>query len=171
MPVGRQLDAGGKPPFQVLHELRSTPAVPGADQPGRHELGVRVNRGEGPDIAHAELALHLRRHVLRLGVDEAPNLVHLEALTGEVPEHPVLVLRAGGSEVEQELLDGVLGDADHPGRGADGVAVDQGRHELGAFRGAEDVCHDVTIMLERSGIAKPLTAHRAKYLSDCSRYT
>jgi hypothetical protein len=47
--------------------------VPRADQEGRHQFRVRVDGLKGPDIGHHKLTGHLGGHVLRLGIDEAPD--------------------------------------------------------------------------------------------------
>ena len=97
--------------------------------------------GEGPDVAHPKLPGLLGGDVLRLGVDEAPDLVHLEPLAGEVPERLILVGDARLPDLPPQLHDGVLGDVRHAGGGADAAALDQGGHDLDSLLGAEHVCH------------------------------
>ena len=53
--------------------------VTAPDEPRRDKLRVRVDRGPGPHVANAGIALHALGDVLRLRIDEAPNFVELEA--------------------------------------------------------------------------------------------
>lgn len=57
----------------VVHEHAGIARVPAADVPGNDELGVRVDRGPGPDVPDA-----FRRG---LGVAQRPNLIALDPLT------------------------------------------------------------------------------------------
>ena len=121
--------------------VRRAAGIPRAHQEGRDQLGVGVDRREGPDVAHAKLSLPLGGDVLRLGVDEAPNLVHLDALAGEIDQGLVLEADASLSDLPPELHDGVFGDASDTGGGADAATLYQGRDDLDSLRGAEHVCH------------------------------
>lgn len=117
------------------------PTSPRAHEPGRHQLGVRVDRHEGPHVAVAENTLLVLRDVLRFGVAELPNLVDLYPLAGERHEVLIRVLGAHPGKVHQELGDRVPGHPGHAGGGADRVAFHQGGHDGGTVGVAEDVCH------------------------------
>ena len=119
------------------------PGIAGADVKARDELGIGVDGRPRPDGAHEVLALAVRlrdgrhtphrlRYVLVLRVAEAPDLVALEALAREVDHDLALVVLAHGAEVGQKLEHRPLCHAGHAARGADGVALAEGRHDLGA---------------------------------------
>lgn len=83
----------------------------------------------------------------------------MDPLARQVPKLLVHELGAGGSQVEQELLDGVLGASDHSASGAHGIAFDQDRNDAGPHLGAEYVRHDATNMLEKSGSVECRAGH------------
>jgi hypothetical protein len=107
------------------------PTVP--DQERGDELGVGVEDHPCPDVAR--LSLHAERRVPGLAVDEAPDLVDLESLAGQVHHDLVQIGARGLPEVHQELGHGVLGSAGHPHGGPDRVALDQGSDDLGSALG------------------------------------
>lgn len=80
--VRRELNSVQQTAREILHEFRGTPGIPRADQEAGDQLGVGVHRGEGPEVAVAEHALLRLGHVLRFGVAEGPDLVHLKPLAG-----------------------------------------------------------------------------------------
>ena len=141
MPVRRELHPVDQAGGEILHELRRAPGIARAHQEGRHQLRVRVDRRECPDVAHAEDAFQLGGDVLRLRVDEAPDLIHLQPLAGQTPERLVLVADAHLPDLPPELHDGVFRDVGHAGGSTDATALDQSGHDLDSLRGAEHVCH------------------------------
>ncbi len=78
----------GHPAREIVQEDFSVLDGPLADQPRRHQLRVGADRGQGPHVAVAGRALELLRDVLLLRVAEAPDLVGLDHLAGEVWSAP-----------------------------------------------------------------------------------
>jgi hypothetical protein len=139
--VRGELDAARQAAGEILAQLGRGPRVAEPDQERRHQLRVRIDRDESPHVAVAEDAPILGTDVLRLGVAEAPDFVNLEASTGKVPKHAVLVGGARVAKLDQELQDGVLRHARHAHRAVDGVALDQGGDDRDSLLGLQDVCH------------------------------
>ena len=92
VPVRRELDAVCQPIRQIFHESDGRFRSSRSYEPARDKLCVRVDGDPGPNIAVTKLPLKLRGHVLRLRVHEAPNLVALDALTGEIAQMLALLL-------------------------------------------------------------------------------
>ena len=143
MSVRRQLHPAREPPSEVSDEGRGVLRVTAADQPRGHQLGVSAHRGPCPHVAVAEFAVVFGGHVLCLGVAEGPDFVALEALTRQVPQGHVLVVRAGRTQVHQQLRDRVLGGAGQPHGGADRHALGEAPDDAGSLLGAEAVDHTV----------------------------
>jgi hypothetical protein len=74
---------------------------------------------------HGAFAMLGQEHVASLGVAERPNLVALDRLARQPAQRPVLVLRARGAQVHEQLRDRVLRRARDPDGRADAVALDQ----------------------------------------------
>ncbi len=80
-------------------------------------------------------------HVLCLGVAEGPDLVTLDVLAGQVPQGHVLVVRAGRTQVNQQLRGRVLGGAGHSHGGTDRHALGEAPDDAGSLLGAEPIDH------------------------------
>jgi hypothetical protein len=86
-------------------------------------------------------------------MDERPNLVTLNALTGKIAKGFVLIFGTGFAEIGQELHHSRAVNSRHPGRGAKRIALDQTGNYPSAFFGG-DLVHKfkIAFMLERSSI-------------------
>ena len=108
MPVRRELNAVGQARLEIGQKLPSDASSPLPDQPGDHELGIRIHRGPRPHISLIRPLLTLL-DVPLLDPAEGPNLVALYPLGRDVPQLVVLAKRAHLAQVHQQLDDGVLG--------------------------------------------------------------
>src|SRR5207244_3891069 len=81
----------GLPVTQIPDERLRRESVAPPDCPRRHQLGLRVDSDPSPHVAIAEFARVVLGHVFRLGVDERPDLVTLDAPALEIPQGAVLV--------------------------------------------------------------------------------
>ncbi len=132
IPVRGQLDAGGQPVGQVVHERVGRAEVAATDEPRRDKLRVGIKRDPGPHVASHVGGVLRGRHVLLLGIAELPDLVALNTAARQVPQRAVLIGRTRRPEIGQELEDRRLRDARHAGCGVDAVPFDQGRHDAHA---------------------------------------
>ena len=73
------------------------------DQPARYELGISVDGRPRPNIAISELALILCGHVLRLGVNETPNLIALDSLAGQIAKMLALIFETRFASIGNQL--------------------------------------------------------------------
>src|SRR3954454_13127099 len=104
---------------------------PVADVKGWDQLRVRVDCGPGPYVAGFGRGRLCSGDVFRLGVDEAPNLIHLDTLAGQIPERPVHIGRKRLPGVLQQLHDRVFADAGQPRDRPDGHTLNHHPHDLG----------------------------------------
>jgi hypothetical protein len=109
------------------------PRVPIANSPARYELGVRANGRPRPNVPVAKLPPKFLRNILFLGVTERPNFIALNALTRQIHHNPTLEGFSGGTNLRQELENGIKGDSCETGSGAKLIAFDQGIHDLNTF--------------------------------------
>ena len=75
--VAGELNAGGKPRGQIVHEHHGGFAVATADVPGHDELRVGIEPNPRPNVASAFGSGFRGRHVLLLGVAKCPRLIDL----------------------------------------------------------------------------------------------
>ena len=144
--VRGQLDSIRQTSCNILKEVRCTPRVPPAYGPANNQLRIRINRGEGPNVASVAHALpHLLRDVLLFRIAERPNLIDLDALRSDVANGRVLVLLAGFADLHQGTQHSALRHASHARRGANRAAFYQRRNDRRLLCDAEYVCHDSTI--------------------------
>lgn len=130
--IARKLHPMRQPRGEIVHELDSRCAGAVRDEPRGHELGIGAYRGPSPHIT-GHIGGGLRGgNVLGLGIDEAPNLIDLDAPAGEVPKGCELVDRADLARVDQQLRDGVLAGIRQPRRGADAVPLHEAAEDHGA---------------------------------------
>jgi len=134
-----QLNAMREPLGHIFHELGGITSITTANQPGNDEFGVSVDGGPGPHVPYAFRILHLQRHILLLGVAEAPNLIALDPATVQACDVFLLVHLARPSQVHEELKHGPLGRAGHAASGANRVPLHQGGNDLGSLGEGEFV--------------------------------
>jgi hypothetical protein len=128
---------------------------PLAQEPCRHELAVAAHRDVGPDIADAELVLSVIRNLLRLAMNERPNLVRLQGRAVEADHRSVHVVGARLAQVHEKLHDGVLRDTGDSAGPSDRHALGQTADHLGSTLRAEPVHRVTTVvisMVETTGI-------------------
>ena len=65
-------------------------------------LGIGANGGPGVNIAVAENALKLGRHVLLLGMAEGPDFVALDAFAWQITHRPILKLCASVARIHKD---------------------------------------------------------------------
>ena len=102
------------------------PTIP--DEVRDNELAVTIQSHPGPGVSG--LVLHARRDVLRLRVDEGPDLVALDPSACQVDEVLVHVDGASLAKVQEELRHRVLGHPGHAHGSTDRVALYQGTDDL-----------------------------------------
>ncbi len=124
-------------------------AIAVADVERRNELGVRVNCQPSPAIPGALWRGLGRLDVLRLGIDESPNLIDLEALATQVAQRPVLVVAECLAGIFQQLNNRVLAGAGCAADGPDRHALDHQAKDLSASGAGEFVhCRIMTYILD-----------------------
>src|SRR5439155_13799382 len=107
-------------------------AVATPDRPGRHQLGVSVQRRPRPHVAVAEGARVFLREVLRLCVDERPNLITLNPLALEVPQLLILIALTRGTRVQEKLRHSVDRDIGEAASRAKAATFREKTDDLGA---------------------------------------
>ena len=135
--VRRELDAIGEPLREIVDEPLGAFAVPATDEPRRDKLRIGVERGPRPGVASTVRRRLGRCDVLLFGVGEAPNLVDLDALGGEVAGVLVMVRGASLPRVDHEPNDRVLPHVHEPGDGPDRTAFTEEVKDLGTVGGRE----------------------------------
>ena len=83
-------------------------------------------------------------HVAGLGVNEAPDFIHLDALARQVAKRFVLIGGAGVTGRNQQLCNCVLAAPGQPGDGADRLPLAKQMEDLGAGLSVQLV-HDRSI--------------------------
>jgi hypothetical protein len=141
MAVRGQLDSVRQSAFNIPKKLRCTPGIPQSNHPGNNQFGLCFNRGERPNVA-ANPSVHLLcGHVLLLAANEAPNLIDLNPLSGNVTDNAVLVFGAGVTDANQQAKNRSFRYARHTGCRASRASLDQRRDNRYFLRHAHYVCH------------------------------
>ena len=105
--------------------------IAATDHPGRHELGIGVERSPRPHVADTRLTLP--GCGLLLHADEAPDFIALDAAQLQVTEGGILMRGTRCTQVHQELEERVLGNARHVAGRTDAVPFHEDRYHLGPF--------------------------------------
>jgi hypothetical protein len=151
--VRGQLHAIRKASLNIPKEIRCIPGVPPSSKPANCQLGIRIKSNKRPNIASIAAILEmLRLYVLGLGSHEAPNLIDLDALRGDIAERGILIFGARGPNISEQPENRPLCHARHAGRGIDGATLDQRRDDRRFLVDAEYVCHELGIPY-RSGMS------------------
>jgi hypothetical protein len=154
MTVRSHLDAIGEPSGEVLHEVVSSLCIPVADVPAGDKFRFGVYGRPSPNIAPA-LTLFFRRNIHFFCAYKTPNLIALDALTGEISESLILEVRAGLPGVNEEFDDAVNGDTRQPGSRADAISFDQTAKDLSPFFGVQFV-HEINMLARASIVNKKI---------------
>ena len=113
--IAGELDAVGEALAQVSEKFpRRLPATV-ANVPRWDQLCVSVDCRPGPNVASFALKKLLNRGISLLGINERPNFIDLDALSGEVAEHLVLIGPKGLPSIGNQLEAGVPADPGHAG--------------------------------------------------------
>jgi hypothetical protein len=112
----------------VEHEVSRRLLIARPNRVGHDDFGIGVKRSPGPHVAVAELPALVGGEVFCLRVAEGPDFVALDALRREVTDVLIVVASAHRAEIRQQLNHGVLRNARHADRGADGAAFNESRN-------------------------------------------
>ena len=157
MAVTGELNPIGEAGSQIVHEPHGTLAIPTADEVGDDQPSIGFDCRPCPSVAGIGRSPLCRLNILLLGVGEAPNLVHLNALRLHVSHMLIVICHARLASVHQKLRDRDLAHAYQPGHGADAVAFAEKVKDAGPFGGRELV-HEPLIAYPR-----PLVKHIGKF--------
>jgi hypothetical protein len=93
-------------------------------------LCVGVDGDPRPDVSARGLLPLLRRRLLFLTSDEAPDFVHLNQLARKLHERLTHVVRTGRAKFHQELGNRIPGNPGHAYRRTDRIALNQCANHL-----------------------------------------
>jgi hypothetical protein len=82
-------------------ERQSSVHIARAEQPANNQFGVGADGRPGPNITGGRRSGFGTLHVAGLGVNEAPDFIHLDALAAQVAQRLVLISSAGVSGLNQ----------------------------------------------------------------------
>ena len=91
MPVTRELNTTAKTARYIIHKGIGVFSIASADQPRNRQLGIGIQGNPGPNISDAHLTAHMLGDVLLLRINEAPNLIALDALARKVAHIDIVV--------------------------------------------------------------------------------
>ena len=137
----------------VLKEIGRKPRISPTYRPTDNQLRLCFDGNKRPDIASDTLRGDLRRHVLLLAADEAPNLINLNSLGRNVANGCIQVFGARGAHRSQQPKDSAFRDVSHAPCGADRAPFDQRRNHRAFLVHADNVRHE-SIMPYRFRISK-----------------
>src|SRR6266478_1880209 len=119
------LDAISKTTREIADKFNSSRSAPIADAPRRDEFRISADRNPRPNIASC-LWRSLGKHdVALLGVDEAPNLVELDALAWQIAKRLVLIGRTRLTGIDCQLVNGIDRNVGNAARCAKAGAFNQ----------------------------------------------
>lgn len=104
--VGRELNTIHDSLREIVHQVVSGAQVLRANPEPNDQFGVRIDSDPCPNIAESERAAFLSGNVLRLRVNELPNLIDLHAACSHVRDVVVLVLAAHLAEITEQRQHG-----------------------------------------------------------------
>ena len=93
--VAGKLYAIGQSAFQIVSERKGGVRIASAKQPANDQLGIGAECGPCPNVASGRGRGLGVLHVVILGVNEAPDFIHLDPLAGQIAQRLVLIGRAG----------------------------------------------------------------------------
>src|SRR6202011_3256108 len=127
-------------PFRkITDKLNSRRTAPIADTPGRNELRISADRNPCPHVPGC-LWRGLGEHdVALLGINEAPDLIELDALAGQVAEHLVLIGRARLAGIDRQLVYGVDRNVSYATGRTKTVSLDQQIEDMSALGNGQPV--------------------------------
>ena len=129
-----QLNPVRQPTAKIVHQHQGELRITAPDHVRDQQLAVGFDRGPGPAIADRRIAgAFAGRRVLLLGVNEAPNLVALDAARLHTAHVLVVVFERSFAGLAQQLVHCVDGAADRPLDRPHGHALTQEREDLGAL--------------------------------------
>jgi hypothetical protein len=140
--IAGKLDAICQSAFQIMSERQGGVRIACAEVPANKQLGIGADRGPRPNVASGRGRGLGVFHVVILGVNEAPDFIHLDALAGQLAQRLVLIGRAGVTGFNEQLGDRVLAAAGQPGHGADRLPLAKEVEDLGAGLSGQTVHTD-----------------------------
>jgi hypothetical protein len=142
MAVRCQLDSIRQSACYILKEVRRIPRVPRTYRPANHQLRIGVDRRVRPNISLISPILEmLRLYVLRLGTHERPNLIDLDALSGNLANDGVMELITSRADLDKRSQHSTFGRASHTRRGSNGAAFYQRGNYRRLLCDAKNVSH------------------------------
>ena len=134
--VRGQLDSVRHACGEIVNEHLGSGIVAIADRDGANEFGIRVHRHPGPYIASAgDAVLDRGCEISLLRADEGPDFVALDALTRQVYQRVVEVVRAYVAKINKQFRDCVFRCARHANGSANRATFNQAGYDLCAFGG------------------------------------
>lgn len=110
---------------KIVNELMGASGASISNEPRHGQLGIRVNRNPGPNIAESEFSLLGFWNVCGLGINERPNLVALNPARFHVADMLVMIHGTGSPNRNEQARDRVSSNASQPARGADRVSFNE----------------------------------------------
>lgn len=147
--VRGELDSVRQSARHILQKLRGASGVARPNKPAQNELGVGINRDEGPRVASIRiLRRDLRGDVLRLARDERPDFINLHATRRDVADGAVQIGGARRADIRQQAENRAFGNAGQARSRAHRAALDQRRDDRDPLSSAQLV-HGTAIILNR----------------------
>jgi hypothetical protein len=124
--VRRQLDPIRQSMLKIVDESPSRVGIATAHPPCANQLGISIHRYPRPNVPRMRVSFQrLWRDILLLRRDECPNLIALDAITGQIYECLVQESGARSPEIENQLTDCVSGHPCHAFNGSNRVTFDE----------------------------------------------
>jgi hypothetical protein len=133
MPIARDLNAVCEAPGKIADKFDCGRAAAIAYTPRRNQLRIGADRNPCPNVASGLGSLFCQYDVALFGVDEAPNLVELETLAGQIAESLVLIRRARFASVNQQLVDRIDRNIGDPTSSAKAATFNEKVNDLRAL--------------------------------------
>ena len=122
---------------EVVQKLNRRGRGAWANHVGHHQAAVGIDGGPRPHIA--PFVEFLFWHVLLLRADKRPDFINLQPRRLDVPDVRIVIGRARGAKVAQQLFHSHAGDAGDARRAAQRIALNQRRNHANAIRRAQSV--------------------------------
>jgi hypothetical protein len=97
------LHAIGQSTAQIRNERNSGRRIASTEQLTNKHLRIGTDRGPGPSVASVGWCGLGFLYVVILGVNEAPDFIHLDPLARLVAQRPVLIGSTGVASINQKL--------------------------------------------------------------------
>src|ERR1700730_3559173 len=81
MPIRCELDAGGDPAAEIVHQRKRVTGIASAERPREDQFRVGIECGPRPNVTSAFRRAFRSCYILLLRIAESPPLIALDALT------------------------------------------------------------------------------------------